>query len=472
MQKEKFLRFLQEKVYPKMPVRLQNIGISIFGLYWYRHRFGGEFKQHLKSFKSREFSAKADWDAYQKIKLRALMLHAFKNVPYYHELFKHQGLNQRDLENFELKDLQCIPFLEKETLRELGTTDLLSRKLRKGSFISSSGSTGTPVKIYLPQYFHQKWSALMETRVRNWAGVTCDTPRGMIGGRRVIPDFEAKYPLYRYNYVEKQTYFSAYHLSSATVGNYITGLYENKVEFLTGYAVSIFLMAKFALEQNIKSPTLKAVITSSEKLTVEMRTTIEKVFQCKVFDSYSGCEACGLISETPEGKMVFNPDSGILELLDTDLNAIFPGNTGEIVLTGLHNFDQPLIRYRIGDYAKLDGDQTLSCGRDMPVIACIEGRIEDKIQGEDGRVMVRFHSVFYNITGLKLSQIIQESTSLIIVNLVVDHENYNRVPSEKLIVGRIQSQLGVLAVQFLYPEKIAMSKNGKFKSIISNLKFA
>lgn len=471
MVKENLFRFLQEQVYPKIPVGLQNIGISIYGWYWYRHRFGGAFKQHVQLFKSCEFYTKVEWDAYQKIKLRALMLHAFKNVPYYHELFKHQGLNQRDLENFELNDLQSIPYLEKETLRELGTTDLLSRKLSKGSFISSSGSTGTPVRIYLPQYFHQKWSALMESRVRNWAGVTFDTPRGMIGGRRVIPDFDALYPLYRYNYIEKQTYFSAYHLSSTTVENYIEGLYINKVEYLTGYAVSIFLMAKFALQQNIMAPTLKAVITSSEKLTAEMRATIQKVFHCQVYDSYSGCEACGLISETPGGEMVFNPDSGILELLDTDLNPISPGKAGEIVLTGLHNYDQPLIRYRIGDYAKMSMDQSLKCGRVMPVIESIEGRLEDEILGKDGRVMVRFHSVFYDIAGLKLSQIIQESTSLIWVKLVVDDAVYNREYAEKLITSRINTQLGDLEIQFLYPEKIELSNNGKFKSIISHLKF-
>lgn len=470
IKKEKTLNFLQSSIYPKIPVSLQNLGISAFGLYWHNHRFGGSYASSLEEFRKREFYSKEQWNAYQTAQLRKLLVHSFREVPYYHQLFSGLGLSLLDLENFELKNLNQLPYLDKQTLRELGTTDLLARRLGKGSFVSSSGSTGTPVRIYLPKTFHQNWSALMEARIRNWAGVSINTPRGMIGGRRIIPDHVVSYPLYRYNFVEKQTYFSAYHLSPQTVGNYLEGLSKNNVGFLTGYAVSIFLMAKFALESNLPIPPLKAVITSSEKLTPEMRATIQAAFQCKVFDSYSGVEACGLISESPEGKLVFSPDSGILELLDTDGREVGPGQTGEIVLTGLHNFDQPLIRYKIGDYATLAQDQTLECGRTMPVIESIQGRMEDILYGADGRAMVRFHSVFYDIPGLKLSQIIQEKLSEFVINLVVDSNSYQKDQSEKLIVERFRSQLGDIQIQFQYPEKIEKSASGKYKAVVNQLK--
>ena len=74
-----------------------------------------------------------------------------------------------------------------------------------------------------------------------------------------------------------------------------------------------------------------------------------------------------------------------------------PGETGEVYSTGLLNFDQPLIRYRIGDMVKLAENQQTLCGRNMPVIEEIVGRVEDTVIGRDGREMVRFHGIFINL---------------------------------------------------------------------------
>ena len=83
---------------------------------------------------------------------------------------------------------------------------------KNGAYYSSSGSTGTPTSIYISKKSHQKWTAGYEIRVKNWAGVSKDMVRGMIGGRRILPNANAKQPFYRYNLFEKMVYFSAYHI--------------------------------------------------------------------------------------------------------------------------------------------------------------------------------------------------------------------------------------------------------------------
>ncbi|MCR9134048.1 MAG: hypothetical protein NXI08_15865 [bacterium] len=453
-------------IYSSLPVNLQNLGISVFGFYWYRKRFGGVFKKEVEGARKREFFTQEQWNSYQTQCLRTLLVHAFQNVPFYKEKYSAAGLTLSDIKSFELKDLKHLPFLEKDELRKYGTTRLLSQNKSKGSFISSSGSTGTPVSIYLPEYFHQKWNALMETRVRNWAGVTGKTPRGMIGGRRIIPGSKVNFPLYRYNWVEKQTYFSAYHLGPETIHNYIHGLSKNKVEYLTGYAFSIYTMARLAEAQHLSVPQLRAVITSSEKLTSEMRQVIERVFQCKAFDSYSGCEACGLISETPERNLVFSPDSGIMEVIDQDGRLIEQSGEGEVVLTGLHNYDQPLIRYRIGDRVKLSNIQTDE--RNMPVVKEVIGRIEDVVRGKDGREMVRFHGLYVDVPGLQSAQIVQESLDQIQFNLVID-TGADKLYIENMIRKRLFSQLGDLKVYFNYVDNLPLSPSGKVKAVISHI---
>ena len=161
--------------------------------------------------------------------------------------------------------------------------------------------------------------------------------RGMIGGKQIINKPNALPPYYRYNRAENQTYFSAYHISESTVQNYVSGIRNNKVEYMVGYAFSNFQLANLIIEHKIEVPKLRAVLTSSEKLTKEMREIMSKAYGCKIFDSYSGVEACGLISENKNGEFLSSPDTGIMEILDINGNDINDGEEGELVCTGLLN---------------------------------------------------------------------------------------------------------------------------------------
>jgi phenylacetate-CoA ligase len=315
---------------------------------------------------------------------------------------------------------------------------------------------------------HQSWSALYEVRVRNWANVNFETPRAMIGGRRVLKNSKLKSPYFRYNYFEKQAYFSAYHISNETAIDYIFELNKVKSEYLVGYAMSIYLLARNMNRLKLKPPKLKAVLTSSEKLTNDMRKTIEIAFKCKVYDAYSGIEACGLISENEFGELLFSPDSGILEVINKKGEDSKLGEIGEVISTGFLNYDQPLIRYRIGDQVILDKNQKTKSNINFPKIKEIYGRNEDVIVGKDGREMVRFHGVFININGLIMAQVIQISYTQIVIKLVVD-SNYN-ISSEKQIETRIKSQLSDINVVIKYVNSIENDKNGKYKAVISNFK--
>ena len=460
---------LVDNLYKSLPVPAQNLIISLYGWYWQKRRFGGEFKQELLHFRSRNNWTEAQWREYQEQKLRDLLIHAFSHVPFYKEKYSQAGFQLSDFQNFKLEDLHRLPFLEKQELREFGETSLLANNKEKGNFYSSSGSTGTPTKIYYSPSFHQIWSAAFEVRIREWAGVDRFCARGMIGGRRVVKEGDSQGPFYRYNSFEKQTYFSAYHIGPNTVEDYLEGMIKGKVEYMTGYAMSNYFLAQEIEKAGLKAPKLKAVITSSEKLSLEMRETFRRVYNCETYDSYSGVEACGLISETSDGYLVNSPDVGILEVLDDEGEAVSPGSSGEVVSTGLLNFNQPLIRYRIGDRVSLAKEGETPNDIDMPVIEQIDGRVEDKVVGPDGRVMVRFHGIFIDLQGLMASQVVQEKRDLIILRLVTD-SSYSKQFSEPIMIQRIQSQLGSdLKVNFEYLEELPRTSSGKIKAVISKL---
>lgn len=459
---------LATNLYKHLPVFLQNLAISGYGFFWHRRRFGGVFDTELEKFKMREGFTLQEWNEYATTELRRLLIHAFETVPYYKQSFTKNGLGIIDLKNFGLPDLPKLPLLEKNDLRSFGKTTLISSKVEKGGqFFASSGSTGTPTQILFSHAMHQRWSAGFEARIRHWAGLDRFTPRGMIGGRRVVAEGDAKPPYYRYNFFEKQVYFSAYHISASHAEDYIEGMEKHDVEYMTGYAMSNFFLARFIQEMKLDAPPLKAVITSSEKLTAEMRKTFKQVYKCKSYDSWSGLEACGLVSECEQGSLHVSPDLGIIEILNGEGKPVEPGEIGEVVCTGLINFDQPLIRYRIGDMMRL-GKGACSCGRSMPIIDEIVGRVEDTVIGKDGREMVRFHGIFIDLPNLIEGQITQHAISLFEVKIVT---NGRWTPQEEEIIRkRMSSQLGDINLSVVEVSEIPRNQNGKFQAVISRIK--
>ena len=409
-----------------------------------------------------------DNNSYQTNELRKLLIHAYDTVPFYKEKYTNAGIKRKHLESIALDGLKELPYLTKDELRKFGKTTLLSLRRDKGIFCYSSGSTGTPTALYYGKTFHQKWMGICEARLRGWAGLDRKMARGMLGGRRILPESELKPPFYRYNVFEKQTYFSAYHLAPSTVDNFIEGMKRHKVEYMTGYAMSNFFLADFIEKNNLKAPKMKAVLTSSEKLTMEMRNVIERVYDCRVFDGYSGSEACGLISETQHGELLVSPDVGIMEFIKDDGSVAQNGEIGEICSTGFLNYDQPLIRYKIGDRALLSENQTTKSYHSMTKVDEIIGRIEDTIVAKDGRKMVRFHSLYTEIVGLVAAQIEQHNYEHIAFNLVVD-ESYNRQVSEVTIKDRLESQLGKVGVEFNYLSALPIEASGKIKAAISHV---
>jgi phenylacetate-CoA ligase len=456
---------LSDYIYARSPIWLQNIGVTLYGFYWHKRRFGGDFKRYIRSFEVRETYSSGDWRAYQSTELQRLLAHATRHVPYYRRAYAEQ--NRQDFASFDLDRLSELPLLEKETVRstpDLFVADNISP--RTLSTFNTSGTTGTPLAVKYSKNFHRRWSAAYETRVRRWSGVDHSMSRAMIGGRIIVPKAESKPPFWRYNYAEKQLYMSAFHISPDNAPFYVDALNQYKPDYLVGYASSHFFLARMINEQGLEVMQPKAVLTSSEKLTADMRAAIEEAYRCPVFDAYSGVEACCLASECEHHRLHLSPDVGIVELLGEDGHPVERGEVGELVATGLLNFDQPLIRYRTGDLAAFS-EEPCPCERSMPVLEELVGRLEDTVIGKDGREMVRFHGIFVALPHVQEGQVIQESLTHFRLRLVVkpgfgDEER-------QIIRGRFQERLGDVTLSFEYVDRIERTERGKFRAVISHV---
>ncbi len=452
-----------DKYYAALPVWAQHCAISVYGYYWKQLRFGSGFSQFVEAYQIREKFSREEWKIWQKKQLQDLLKTASENVPFYQKNWtqaQKEAARQGTLEKLPLLDKECIRILPDDFVR----ADL---KPKKELVFYTSGSTGTPIKSIWTVPELRDSLALREVRSANWAGVSFKMPRATFSGRLVEPDPNSKGPFYRWNVSEKQVYFSAFHLKPDTAQAYVRALEKHKIEWGTGYAQSFYLLAKYILMQKISKPTLKAIVTTSEKLTPEMRAVMEEAYQCRVYEEYSTVENALFVSECEKGSLHVSPDVGVIEILRPDGEPCESDEIGEVVTTCLMHGYQLLIRYRLGDMAAWSKDDC-PCGRHMPVLKEVMGRLEDVVTGPDGRQLVRFHGIFIDLPHVIEGQVIQDELDKFQLKLVVtDGFGYDE---EKKITNRFQERLGNIQLKIEKVEKIERTERGKFKAVICNLK--
>jgi phenylacetate-CoA ligase len=138
-----------------------------------------------------------------------------------------------------------------------------------------------------------------------------------------------------------------------------------------------------------------------------------------------------------------------------------------VICTGLQNELQPLIRYRVGDAAMWSAQQTCACGRQMPILASVQGRYEDMCFAADGRAVLRFDTVFKGVRAIKEAQVIQEAVDRFGV-LVVPTTEFSEHDVRR-IQNNMRIHIGGVQVDVQQVDAIPRTKSGKFKAVISRL---
>jgi phenylacetate-CoA ligase len=451
-----------ESLYPHVPVWAQNLGISLFGLAYRHERLGGDFERHVAGFRERDRWSREQMHEYVERELRRVLLRAFDQVPYYQ---RHWKVSRQDLGRIRLADLPITP---KKDLRA-ASDDFVARDCRgRVHNYLSSGSTGTPVSVACTAEDHRRYIAAREVRSFGWAGASVRWPRSMIGGRRVVPDGLSHAPFHRYNWAERQVYFSAFHIAPAHVPDYVAAFNKYRPRLLTGYAYSHFLLSRMMNEQKLTldyEPA--AAVLSSEKLTPVMKQEIRQALRTRAFEEYGAVENCLLATECEKGRLHVSPDFGVLEIVDAAGQPVPPGVEGSVVCTSLVSEAQPLIRYEVGDRAIWAKDGC-ACGRDhLPVLEEVVGRLEDVVVGTDGREMVRFHWVFIDLPNVLEGQIVQEALDRLTLKLVT-RPGFGAT-EEREIRRRFAERLGPVQLQIEPVPEIPRTERGKFRAVISKL---
>jgi len=331
----------------------------------------------------------------------------------------------------------------------------------------TSGTTGKSLDLWWSRKTVVEWYALFEARCRLWYGISRHSRWAILGGQLVTPAHQKKPPFWVWNRALNQLYLSSYHLSPSFIPAYLDALIDYKIKYLWGYTSSLYALAIEALRIGYKDIRMKVALTNAEPVFDYQRQTISEAFQCPVRETYGMAEIVAAASECEAGNLHLWPEVGIVEVLENG-QPVPPGEVGELVCTGLLNQDMPLIRYRTGDRGALEPeDKICPCGRKLPMLKTIEGRVDDILFTTDGRQIGRLDPAFKAHLPVIEAQIIQEALNRIRVRYVPDSEFTQR--DGMSITERLQDRLGEVQVILEAVPEIPREKNGKFRAVVCEL---
>ncbi len=454
-------------VYEHLPISLQNLAVTLNGLEIARERYGRQFRVALAFLRETQWYSEEKLYELQCNLLQDLISYAALNVPYYKRLFQEHDLSVKSIQTPD--DLKKIPILTKDKIRK-HFSDLVARDadIRKLKLAHTSGTTGTPLEFYWDKKVIYMTNATL-WRQREWASVNIGDRFVLLTGNVIVPLSQKKPPFWRHNFIQKQLLVSSFHLNEENMRFIVKKMRDFNPTFLEAYPSTVYILGRYLVSKRQRIP-LKAVFTSSEPLYPEHREIIEKAFGCRVFDYLGMAERVIFATqcEKHEGQHL-NLEYGITEILDDDGNPAEPGINGNIVATGLHNFEMPLIRYKTGDRSSFLKKQC-SCGRQLPLIEDVTTKSESIIHTPDGRYIspsVLTHP-FKPLRGIRESQIIQEDVYHIRIKLV--KENQNEEIKVEQLVWDMKHRVGEeIQIDVEFVQMIPRTSAGKFRWVISKV---
>lgn len=451
--------------YHFLPAPLRSVAASARGLQLRCSRYGPETETLVEEALAREQWSPERWRQWQQEQLARLLHRAATRVPYYREQW---AARRRRGDRSSWEDLENWPILTKEAVRrqprDFVADDCNPRRMIEEQ---TSGTTGTPLRLWQTRATVRRWYALFEARWRRWHGVSRYDRWANLSGQVVVPVARRRPPFWVWNAPMRQLYLSSYHLGPQYLPHYFVALEAYRIRYLWGYASSLVSLARQALERNGRRLRLQLVLTNAERLCAHQRDLIQEAFGCPVRETYGMCERVAAAGECAAGRLHLWPEAGVVEVLSGD-KPVAAGQTGELVCTGLINPDMPLVRYRTGDLGAISSNASgCPCGRTLPMLECVEGRIDDCLYLPDGRCHGGSDAAMGTELPIREAQIIQEAFDRVRVKLVPDN-TYDQRAAE-LIKRRIRQRLGPVEVLLECVPEIPRGPNGKFRAVICQI---
>lgn len=412
--------------------------------------------------------------------LRLLVANVLRNVPFYVDHLAKAGIKP----GTPLTEAMWanVPVLTREDVRDHGEKlHALSTPPAHGGYTVSTtgGSTGIPVRVRKSELASLMWDAV-NIREELWhrddpGGVlariattpsdlppeqraAANSPKGL-----VLPDWGSPTnQIWRTGRLGMMDY-------GQPIPIQVEFLLRMQPHYIYTTPSSLRLLISHFRERELRLPSLKSVWTRSEVVDTTLREACREVLGCRIVHNYSSAETGYIALQCPEGTHFHTQDETVLvEVLNAAGHVCDPGEVGRVVLTPLHNFSMPLLRYEIGDDAEVGGP--CSCGRGLSVLTQIMGRTSDQLVLPSG-LRRKVHLNHYRLSGIlaiREFQFTQRSLEKVELMLVVAR-SLNDAEMEQ-VRGLTRTSFGTdFQVDITFHASLPRTAAGKLRPFISDL---
>ncbi|MBU6997237.1 MAG: phenylacetate--CoA ligase family protein [Theionarchaea archaeon] len=407
---------------------------------------------YLPSAYKNQFLSPKSLKTLQEKRLRYMVNHAYRNTSLYRSKFEAAGITPSDIATLE--DITKIPLVTKEEIKAVFPDGIIAPGFSESNckVETTSGTSGSILKIL---FNYEAWNRLKAIALRNY----------FAHGIR---------PWHKFCIVCSSP--GEYESVSSSPFSRTVGVLEKNSEplaedirrvnpYVLGGHPSTFFGVCRAIERNdITGITPRIVLIGGEVAYPGWRDYIEKILKTHTINKYGAAEMNSVAWECDHGSMHIDADSVIVEFVKEG-EQVAPGERGEIVVTNLWNVAMPFIRYRLGDLAA-PSDEPCCCGRGLPVIKELEGRLDDVVVLPSGGLIpcTRMCPLLHNTPGIAEFGIIQDNPSHVVIRIVPRDEFTEDV--ENTLHDKMQNVLGSsVTIDIKRVDHINRDKKIKFKRI-------
>ncbi|CAN5854202.1 phenylacetate--CoA ligase family protein [soil metagenome] len=397
----------------------------------------------------------------QRAQLASLLVHAAASVPHYRQI--------------DPSDVASVPILTRTGITAAGDT-LLSRTYPSthgaASAIETSRTSGAPVRLrgtgvvaamhgamtLRDHAWHRRDVHAHLASIRYMGGAPdADPPDGqhLRGWGAATEHLAPEAPLSLLSI-------------ATTTDQQLAWLVRTNPTYLLVYPSVLDALLRAIKRTAAVVPALRQIRTLSEVLTPETRALCREVLGVPIVDTYSAQEVGYMALQCPDREDCYHVQSEhvLVEVLRDDGTPCSPGEIGRVIVTDLHNFATPILRYEIGDYAEVAAP--CSCGRALPALARIVGRRRNMLVYPDGTTTWPLFSVACREAArYEHLQLLQPSPDMLVARVLPDG---NVSVDSAALTEAIHRSLGeMFSVDVQIVSEISRTPAGKLDEFISSV---
>jgi phenylacetate-CoA ligase len=433
---------------------------------WQRVVRGRAIGAQRRLLEKTQWLPRAERDELQLASLRRLLEHAGRNVPYWRELFRKVGFDPRQVQS--VADLGALPVLTRETVQER-LDDLIDPTHRGRNILKgTSGTSGVPLKF---EHCNQSeaWRQAVRLRGYGWAGYRMGMPTiHYWGAGAVMPGGIAERKIRLDRTLRREVYVDAVRQDEVSLREVAELIARMRPHAILAYTQALASFARWVVERGLRDWPDVRVVCCAEGLMPRDREALERAFGPDVFETYGSRETMLLAAECEAHTGLHLSEENVLvEILRGGAEPAQPGTSGDVIVTDLHNYGMPFIRYANGDVAAMATDAVCKCGRTLRKLARVEGRRMDTLRDANGDPVpgMLFASLLQLEAGmLRAFQVVQKLSGAIELKVVRGRDWHEE--RFTAAVRRLRSYFKGLPMDVTFCDEIPASKSGKRRPIV------